>query len=43
MLMQKKSINRYKSFCSSLENLRDAQGRDRDDKFILSGTVQTVL
>ena len=40
MRMQKKSINRYKSFCRSLENLRDARGRDRDDKFILSGTVQ---
>lgn len=38
--MQKKSINRYRSFCRSLDNLRDARGRDADDKFILSGTVQ---
>ena len=35
-----KSINRYHSYCRSLDNLADAKGRDRTDKFILSGTVQ---
>lgn len=38
--MQSKSINRYRSFCKSLENLADAKGRNPEDKFILSGTVQ---
>lgn len=38
--MQRKSINRYHSFCRSLDNLSDARGRDPQDKFILSGTVQ---
>lgn len=37
--MQRKSINRYRSFCRSLDNLSDARGRDPQDKFILSGTV----
>ena len=26
--MQEKSTNRYRSFCRSLENLKDARGRD---------------
>ena len=38
--MEGKSINRYRSYCKSLDNLADAKGRDRTDKFILSGTVQ---
>ena len=38
--MEGKSINRYRSYCRSLDNLADAKGRDRTDKFVLSGTVQ---
>ncbi|MDD6038318.1 MAG: HI0074 family nucleotidyltransferase substrate-binding subunit [bacterium] len=38
--MEGKSINRYRSFCRSLDNLADAKGRDMTDKFILCGTVQ---
>lgn len=38
--MQRKSINRYRSFCRSLDNLADAEGKDPADKFILSGTAQ---
>jgi nucleotidyltransferase substrate binding protein (TIGR01987 family) len=38
--MEEKSINRYRSFCRSLSNLSDAVGRQPDDKFVLSGTVQ---
>ena len=38
--MEEKSINRYRSFCRSLNNLSDAKGRDSSDKFVLSGTVQ---
>lgn len=38
--MQSKSINRFKSFCQSLNNLRQAKGRDQEDLFVLSGTVQ---
>ncbi len=38
--MQEKSINRYRSYCRSLENLKDARGRDPQDKFVLSGTAQ---
>ena len=38
--MEGKSINRYRSYCRSLDNLEDAKGRDRTDKFILSGTMQ---
>ena len=38
--MEGKSINRYRSYCKSLDNLADAKGRDRTDKFILSGMVQ---
>lgn len=38
--MERKSINRYRSFCRSLSNLADAKGRDSKDKFILSGTAQ---
>ncbi len=38
--MEGKSINRYRSFCKSLNNLKDAKGKNAEDKFILSGTVQ---
>lgn len=38
--MQEKSINRYRSFCRSLQNLAEAKGKESSDKFILSGTVQ---
>ena len=38
--MEEKSINRYRSFCRSLDNLADAKGKDSSDKFVLSGTVQ---
>ena len=38
--MERKSINRYRSFCRSLGNLKDAEGKNPEDKFILSGTVQ---
>lgn len=37
--MEEKSINRYHSFCKSLNNLADAKGKDSGDKFVLSGTV----
>lgn len=38
--MERKSINRYRSFCKSLENLGEAKGRSPQDKFVLSGTAQ---
>ena len=38
--MERKSINRYNSFCKSLDNLAEAKGKDPSDMFILSGTVQ---
>ena len=38
--MERKSINRYYSFCRCLDNLAEAKGKDMNDKFILSGTVQ---
>lgn len=38
--MERKSTNRYRSFCKSLNNLKDAKGKNPEDKFILSGTVQ---
>ena len=38
--MERKSINRYHSFCKSLNNLSEAKGRDSEDIFILSGTAQ---
>ena len=38
--MEGKSINRYRSFCRSLHNLKDAKGKNPEDRFILSGTVQ---
>ena len=38
--MERKSINRYNSFCKSLDNLAEAKGKDPRDMFILSGTVQ---
>lgn len=38
--MERKSINRYRSFCKCLSNLEEAKGKDPKDKFILSGTAQ---
>ena len=38
--MEGKSINRYRSYCRSLDNLAVAKGKDMNDLFILSGTVQ---
>lgn len=38
--MEEKSINRYRCFCRSMDNLSDAKGKDACDKFVLSGTVQ---
>lgn len=38
--MERKSINRYRSFCRSLDNLIEAKGKDPADKFVLSGTVR---
>ena len=38
--MERKSINRYKSYCRCLSNLAEARGKDMRDMFILSGTVQ---
>lgn len=38
--MEGKSINRYHSFCRSLNNLAEAKGKNPEDKFILSGTAQ---
>ena len=39
-LYGKKYINRYKSFCKSLEALEKAKDRDLTDDFVISGTVQ---
>ncbi|MCD8046326.1 MAG: nucleotidyltransferase substrate binding protein [Clostridiales bacterium] len=38
--MDAKFTNRYNSFCSSLLALEEAQMRDPEDSFVLSGTVQ---
>lgn len=38
--MQEKFINRYRSYCRSLANLKEARGKDPADLFVLSGTVQ---
>lgn len=38
--MEGKFINRYKSFCDSLNSLKEARNRDMTDSFVLSGTVQ---
>lgn len=38
--MDAKSTNRFNSFCDSLEGLQRARFRDREDEFVLSGTVQ---
>lgn len=35
-----KFINRYMSFCKSLEALEEAKLRDASDPFVISGTVQ---
>ena len=41
--MEGKSINRYRSFCKSLNNLKDAKGKNSDDKFILIGARNMTL
>lgn len=38
--MKEKSINRYRSFCNSLANLKEARMKNPSDKFVLSGTIQ---
>ncbi len=38
--MDRKYIERYHSFCASLESLMGARNRDLDDAFVMSGTVQ---
>ncbi len=38
--MDAKYINRYHSFCSSLESLEKAKTRDSSDEFVISGTIQ---
>lgn len=38
--MDVKSTNRFNSFRDSLEGLQRARFRDREDEFVLSGTVQ---
>lgn len=38
--MEKKYINRYRSFCSSLSGLEQLRGRDTEDEFVISGAVQ---
>jgi nucleotidyltransferase substrate binding protein (TIGR01987 family) len=38
--MEGKFINRYRSFCQSLEGLEKAKNRNPEDEFVLSGTVQ---
>lgn len=38
--MDKKYIERYESFCASLNSLMEAKHRDLNDDFVLSGTVQ---
>jgi nucleotidyltransferase substrate binding protein (TIGR01987 family) len=38
--MELKSTNRYNSFCRSLQNLKQARGKNPEDMFVLSGTVQ---
>ena len=38
--MVKKYIERYQSFCLSLESLKKVRKRDIRDEFVLSGTVQ---
>lgn len=34
--MEEKSINRYRSFCRSLNNLADAKRKDPEDRFLKS-------
>ena len=38
--MESKYINRFNSFCKSLDSLMGAKKRDANDDFVLSGTVQ---
>ncbi len=38
--MDVRFINRYHSYCASLAALEKAKGRDPEDEFVLSGTVQ---
>lgn len=37
--MEKKYINRYRTFCKSLENLKKSQTADPHADFVLEGTV----
>ena len=39
--MEKKSINRYRSLCKSIENLSLSRNADPTAPFVLSGTAQT--
>lgn len=39
-MFQKKYLNRYRSFWSSLTSLQKARQRDLTDDFVISGTVQ---
>jgi nucleotidyltransferase substrate binding protein (TIGR01987 family) len=39
-MLQKKYLNRYRSFRSSLASLQKARQRDLTDDFVISGTVQ---
>ena len=39
-MFQKKYLNRYRSFRSSLASLQKARQRDLTDDFVISGTVQ---
>lgn len=38
--MRERSIERYRTFCDSLEALKKAKERDSSDEFVISGTVQ---
>ncbi len=38
--MENKYINRYRSLCRSLENLRQSRGADLSDIFVLPATIQ---
>lgn len=38
--MEDRYTKRFKSYCNSLESLKEARERDPGDSFVLSGTVQ---
>ena len=38
--MDERFTSRYRSFCASLDSLSEARNRDKNDSFVLSGTVQ---